>query len=221
MQLRENADVLSWEGQKIGRVDRVVIDPESKEVTHLVIKKGLLLTQDKVIPVDEWVDKATEDQVILKKAAGNPEEWPDFEETHHVPVDDMKPYRRRQPGYARPVMWYYSRPGFPWWGTGPYPGYPSPRYVARTERNIPGDAVPLEEGAKVLSKDDENVGNVESVYVEPEGNRATHLLISRGLLSKERKLIPTNWVDRVFEDEVRLSVEKDVIDSVPVHSASG
>jgi len=41
MQFRENADVFTPAGEKIGRLDRVVIDPGSFEVTHIVTQKGL------------------------------------------------------------------------------------------------------------------------------------------------------------------------------------
>jgi uncharacterized protein YrrD len=219
MQFKENADVLTSDGQRVGQIHRVVINPKSKALTNLVVKKGLFFTRDKVIPVDH-VDTANEEQVVLKKDAGKPDELPDFEETHYIPLDDPGTYSRRQPGYARRVTWYYPRPGSRWWGMGPYPYHPGPHFVAKTERNIPEGTVPLEEGAKVVSSNGEHVGDVERIYTEPEEHRATHLLISQGLLSKERKLIPTMWVEGVFEDEVRLSVETDFIERLPTYPVS-
>jgi len=40
MQFNENAEVFTSTGEKVGRIDRVVIDPKSDELTHLVVKKG-------------------------------------------------------------------------------------------------------------------------------------------------------------------------------------
>ena len=65
MQFKENAEVLTSTGDKIGRIDRVVIDPKSNEVTHLVVKKGILFTKDKVVPLEQ-VEAANGDEIILK-----------------------------------------------------------------------------------------------------------------------------------------------------------
>lgn len=87
-----------------------------------------------------------------------------------------------------------------------------------TELNIPDNTVALEEGVKVFSSDREQVGDVERVYSEPEEQRVTHLVISQGLISKEKKLIPTLWVDSVIEDKVWLSVAKDFVENLPEYT---
>jgi uncharacterized protein YrrD len=211
MQYKSNADVLSSEGKKIGRLERVVVDPQSKNVTDIVIKKGLLFTKDKVVPADR-VETATEDRVMLKKGAEAPEELPDFEEKHYLPVDDPDTFFKERE-YARPTIWYYPLPGVGWWRT--YPAHSKPAFVSRTERNIPEGTVPVEEGAQVVSSDGHHVGDVERVYTEPEEQRVTHLLLSKGLFSKEKKLLPTAWVDDIFEKQIRLTVDAALIEGLP------
>jgi sporulation protein YlmC with PRC-barrel domain len=66
MQFKENAEVLTSSGEKVGRIDRVVIDPKSKELTHVVVKKGFLFTKDKVVSVDH-VETTNEDRILLKR----------------------------------------------------------------------------------------------------------------------------------------------------------
>jgi uncharacterized protein YrrD len=213
MQFRENAKVVTKDGDKVGRIDRVVIDPETKTVTHLVVKKGFLFTKDKVVSVKD-IDTTVGEQVILKNV-DKPDDLPDFEETRHVPLDNVEPYRKQQgKGYARPIMWYHAHPGIGWWGEGLYPRYSRPEYAIKTELNIPENTVALEEGAKVVSVDGEQVGDVERVFTEPEEHRATHILISKGIALKEKRLIPTRWVESVSEGEIRLSVESDIIQSL-------
>ncbi|MGD8948287.1 MAG: PRC-barrel domain-containing protein, partial [Desulfobacterales bacterium] len=80
MQFKENSEVVTSVGEKVGRIDRVVIDPNSKEMTHLVVKKGLLFTKDKVVPLDH-VETANEGGVVLKEGQKDPDDFPDFEET--------------------------------------------------------------------------------------------------------------------------------------------
>ena len=214
MHFKENADVLTSDGRKIGRIDRVVIDPGTGAVTHLVVKKGLLLTRDKVVPVDQ-VDTTDENQVLLKSGVDNPEEFPDFEETRHVPVGGIEDFKERESEQARRMIWYHNETGIPWWGPGSYPGLPKPLFVKQTERNVPKGTVPLEEGGKVLDARGEPVGEVEDIYAEPKEHRVTHVLVSRGTFSKEKKLIPTAWVKDVFEDSVRLWVDKKIIENLP------
>jgi len=222
MQFVEDADLVTSTGEKIGRVDRVVIDPQSHEVTHVVVKKGLLLTREKVVSVEQ-IDTATEEKVILKKGIDDPDKLPDFEEKHYIPINRPGVEQGRLPEYPSPVVWYYPVPGIPWRGTGPYGPYASysePPYVIKTERNIPDHTVALEQGSSVYSKNGEHVGDVKRIYTEPKENRATHLLISRGVLTKESKLIPTFWIDKVTENAIRLSVDTDVIDRLPEYSPS-
>ncbi len=216
MQFKENAEVVTAEGNKVGHVDRLVIDPRSKALTHLVVKKGFLFTRDKVIPLN-LVETAAEDRITLKKGPQDPDDFPDFEETHYVQVEETAPPERVDTKGLRPLAWYYPLPGGAWWHTrmGAYPGYPEPPYVRRTELNIPEGTIPLDEGAKVLSSDGKHVGDIERVYVDDQEQRVTHLLISKGLISKSHKLIPSMWVERVGDEEVQLSVGEHFIEKLP------
>jgi uncharacterized protein YrrD len=214
MQFRENADVKTSGGEKIGRIDRVVVDPATGEITHLVVKKGLLFTQDKVVPVD-LIESTTEKQVVLKQREADPDAFPDFEETQHIPAGGYEDFKRREVEQARRVIWYHTQINSPWWTGGPAPAAPKPLFIKKTQRNIPEGAIPLEEGAKVVDAEGDSVGEIEEVYAEAEEHRVTHILISSGTFSKEKKLIPSAWLTDILEDSVRLSVKKKVIENLP------
>ena len=47
----ENARVIGLNGEHVGNVEEVVIDPTSDQVTHFVISKGMFFSEDKLIPV--------------------------------------------------------------------------------------------------------------------------------------------------------------------------
>jgi uncharacterized protein YrrD len=203
-------------GKKVGKVERVVIDPQSNELTHLVVEKGFLFTQDKVIPFD-FVDSAAHDRVVLKESGQDPDDFPDFEETHYVRVEDERTSEEYGSKGLNPLAWYYPVPGSAWWRARNfiYPGIPKSPYVRKTELNIPEGTVPLEEGVKVVSSTGERVGDVERIYVDDDEQRVTHLLISKGLLSKSHKLIPSMWVVGVAEGAIRLSVDQRLVESLP------
>jgi uncharacterized protein YrrD len=216
MQFKGNAEVLTSNGEKVGRIDRVVLDPKSNELTHLVVQKGFLFIIDKVVPLD-CVESATEERVVLKEDRQDPDDFPDFEETHYVPVEDARTSEKDGSGELSTLAWYFPVPGGAWWRARNflYPGIPKPPYVRKTEMNIPDGTVPLEEGAKVVSREGEHVGDIERVYADEEEQRVTHLLISKGLISKSHKLIPSMWVESVSEDVVRLSIDERFIENLP------
>lgn len=215
MQFKENAEVLDENGDKVGTIDRVVIDPKTKEVTHVVVRKGFLFTEDKVVPVD-WFDLTTENKVILNVPEEDVDTLPPFEEKHYIPWHEVDERPIYPAGYAPPYYWY-PRAGVNWWG---HPGYRAyfgltePPYTTTVERQIPEGTVPLKEGAEVISADNEHVGDVERVFADPDSGRATYFVISQGLIFKDRKLVPTTWVETMSENRVYVGVDSEFLDSL-------
>jgi len=220
MELKEGTRVVTVDGKEVGKINRFAIDPVTDEVTHIVVQKGWLLTEDKVVPLDK-VNSASEHDVILNENVDDFEDLPPFEETHFVrvdgddvdtPVTDESPHVRVAPAY----YWYPPSGylGVPASGIG-YENWPQ----VATKQNIPDETVALKEGSKVISSDDRHVGNVERLMVDTASNRATHFLISQGLLFKDRKLVPAHWVKTMEEDKVYLAVSSNVLENLPSYKS--
>jgi uncharacterized protein YrrD len=210
IQLIKNAEVFSSVGEKIGSLDRVVLDPETRQVSHIVVTKGILFSTSKVIPVS-YIDLDGK-RITLTKNASELEDLPDFEETSYIKIDETS-----NPGQNPDHLYFYPPQNDIWWGFGGWMSYPIPKYVVKTRNNIPDDMVALDEGADVVSRYGKDVGTVEEVMVEPSENRATHILVSRGLFSKEHKLIPTLWIKKVSDEKIVLSIDSDMFDRLPEH----
>lgn len=211
MELKEGMSVVTPGGEEVGQVNRFVLDPETNEVTHIVIQKGWLLPDDKVVPFD-MVTLGDRDRLVLSEEVGDFDRLPTFEEIHYIPVTDDNP---NQPSpvipYAPAYYWYPSHVlSVPGSGMGYYPWTP-----AETKRNIPEDTVPLKEGTDVISSDGEHVGDIERLIVAPDSNRVMHFLISQGLLFKDRKMVPAHWVKSVEEDKVYLVVPARLLERLP------
>lgn len=200
MQLKQDAYVFSADDQDVGHLARVVIDPRSNEVTHIVVRRGVFFTNDKVVPIS-LVASGLEDHVTLREAAQDLQALPDFEQTHYIPVNEEETTRLPL-GQAPSLYWY------------PPVGMPLPTYVTEKTENIPQGTIALKEGAKVIAADGESVGTIEQILTDPLADRVTHFLISQGVLFQERKLIPATWVKEVNEDEVRLAVGKQTLDEL-------
>jgi uncharacterized protein YrrD len=213
MQFKQGANVSTYDGKNVGNVDRVVLNPKTKEVTHLVVRKGFLFSEDKIVPMS-LVASATEDGVRLRPDAVDLDKLPPFEEVHYIPLDESEAVSVAYPvGWASPFYWYE-----PLGGSMAYAdygaGYNFP-YRSETEKNIPEDTVALKEGARVISDDGQYVGNVKRIFTKSENDRASHFLISEGFFFKDHKLVPINWIHDIQEDEVHLNVTAATLKRLP------
>lgn len=213
MQFTQHASVFTADGNEVGRIDRVVIRPKTKEVTHIVIRKGFLFIEDKVVPID-LIALGQEERITLRMNGDKLEQLPNFEETHYVVSNEEELGRdssNAPTGMPPAVYWY------PPYGETPVVPYTELPYAAETHVNIPEGAVAVKEGAKVITRDGKHIGNVEQVLTSPQTDQATHFLISKGLLLKETKLVPVEWIDSLGADEVRLAMGAQIIEELHEH----
>ena len=75
MELREGTSVFTPGGEEVGKINRFVLDPGTNEVTHLVVQKGWLLPEDKVLPIG-MISTATEERVVLNQDMGDIDQLP-------------------------------------------------------------------------------------------------------------------------------------------------
>ena len=204
MEYKEGASILTADGKQVGHLDRVVIDPKTKEVTHIVVHKGFIFTEDKVVPVN-LIASAKEDRITLREDAGDLAALPKFEERHFVPLDKEESTRIGYEAFnVSPLYSYYP----------PY-GVAYPYQRVEIEQHIPEGTVALKEGAEVISADGEHVGDVEEILTDPQADRVTHFVITQGLFFKDRKLVPITWVSRFGEEQVHLEVGSRLLDGLP------
>ncbi len=217
MEFKEGAAVISSDGKKVGHIRRVVIDPQTEEVTHLVIEKGFLFIEDRVIPIEK-VASVTPDKIVLQIPVEKLVDMPVFEIEQYLPAD----LATEQAGNGRSPEENYNPLTLYWYpavGVAPVdlsmhdsnPGEPA----ASIHRTLPDNLVALEEGALVFSAEDELVGRVEQVIANPDNDQVTHFVIERGTLLKERKLIPVQWVESLSEERVHLRVATQLLKELP------
>lgn len=207
MEFKKDTRVYNMANQEVGHVDRVVLNPKTKTVTHIVVRKGFFFVEDKVVPLD-LIESADAERVVLRGGAGDLEKLPVFEEGHYVPLtDDEAVAAAYAEGLADPLYWCPPVGG--WLGHDYLPPY-----GMEIEQNIPDNTVALIEGAHVLTSDDKEVGHVEQVFTDGNNHRATYFIIAHGLISKTRKSIPTTWISKMSDNEIHLSVGSGVIDEL-------
>lgn len=204
MQFQKNANVWTAAGQQIGRIARVVLDPATKALTHIVVRKGNLFNkEEKVVSID-LVAGTSKDQIALRAEAGDIESLPPFEETRVVNTSDNP-----DASGVSPIMFGSQAMNMPLLRPAP-----SETLVTQTEQNIPDGTVAMKEGAKVVTAEGKQAGHVERVLADAPTDRATHLLISMGMFARETKLVPIKWVSTIGEDEIHLRVKKNELEKM-------
>jgi sporulation protein YlmC with PRC-barrel domain len=200
MQFNQNATIFSADSKEVGHLERVVIDPATKALTHIVIRKGLLNAKDKVIPVD-MISAAVPDSIGLRLTADRLDELSDYEETRYSQGSD---------GWSGPAMQGAS-------GYMDNPNTPMTTAPTLKEKviNIPPNTVALKEGAQVNTADGKHIGKLEQVLTSPESGQVTHLRISHGVLRKESKLIDALWIDTIEEKTVTLNTDSATVEQLP------
>jgi uncharacterized protein YrrD len=214
MRFVKGAEVFTAAGDKIGTISRIVIDVKTKDVTDLVVERGGLFKEEKVIPVG-LVDLEREDRITLRETNQDTDDFPDYETTHYVPIE--------QPGAEHEnietAYWYppvNAQVEMPRVGVVPRE---IPEEDPQTETSIPEGRIAISEGAQVVSTDGKHIGNVEQVITNSETNTITHFVIGKGFLLKEHKLVPAFWVNDVEEEKIRLSVEAPLFDQLPDYTS--
>lgn len=201
LHIQEDAPVFTADVKKIGSVKRVVIDPLTKQATHIVVKKGILFPQDRVVPIAA-IETAAEHKIAL-----HPEcdvgQFPSFEEELDVRESETESGTDHMP---------FDRYGL--YGL-PFPAVPSVTAKDK-ERNIPDRSVPLKTGAAVISGG-EKIGVFEEVLTQETG-LTTHLVVVLvGTLDPKRKAIPMGWVRSFAEDSIHLGVPMGMVSQLPEH----
>lgn len=82
-----------------------------------------------------------------------------------------------------------------------------------TLQNIPEGTVALKEGAKVITSDGQNVGDLD--HFNTTENRITDLFITKGKLLKARRLVQAEAISSILENEIRLNVDAAFVNSLP------
>jgi uncharacterized protein YrrD len=216
MQFKDGTPVYTAGGDEAGRISRVVFDPVTKEVTHIVVRQGLLFTEDKVIPVD-MLESADSESAVMRSYTGDPDDLPNFEETYYVPAERVYEGTIADPVDTAGTLYMYPPVGMFSYSAGLARGvYPTERrYMESTRQNIPENTLALKEGAQVLNLDDEVVGHIESIIIDEETGFVTHVVISQGFLFTRSKLIPASWLQSLDEDSMLLVVDTDLVNGLP------
>jgi sporulation protein YlmC with PRC-barrel domain len=196
MDIPLNAKVHCVDGE-CGHSTYVIIDPVSRQVTHLVVKENGLASAEHVLPI-KWVTETTHNLIRLRCTKEQFTKMAPFVEEHYL--------REPLPDFEHPVGGYFLLP---------YRVRNVMKTVQVETRHIPAGELAVHRGASVEATDG-HVGRVDEFLVDPENSHITHLILSEGHLWGQKDVtIPVSEIDKVQENRVYLKLDKQSIEALP------
>ncbi|MNR92318.1 PRC-barrel domain protein [compost metagenome] len=187
--LRFDAEVRCLDG-RCGRLRRVVLDPRTADVTHLVIRIGD--GRDVVMPM-AMVGCLTADAITLKVASDELKDLPDYLSTDYcLPTSDIThPYGEGCAILPLPDLGVFN---------------PGPLRIEH--HHIPDGEIELKAGIPVLCSDGE-CGEIDQLLIDPEQERATGFIVRKGFFFTHDVAVPLSWVRALDVDGVHLKASRD------------
>jgi sporulation protein YlmC with PRC-barrel domain len=174
-----------------GEVSRVIFDPGTRKVTHLVIGPRHQPENMRLVPVD-LVD-STSGEVKLRCTLAEVDDLDVAEERDLVESADS--------GGLGPL------------GTQAPTGIPH-RVKTTTQHAVPLGETEVERGEHVHAVDGE-IGQVEGFLVDPDSKQVTHVLLKEGhLWGRKEVAIPVSAITGI-DDGVRLNITKKQVEDLP------
>jgi uncharacterized protein YrrD len=185
----------------------VVVSPQTRAVTHLLVHRGLLplLHHDVMVPIAA-VGTVHEDIVQL-----------------NVPIDALN--RMAAPeaadyvasaaswtppqGYERGDV-LLARPG-----PGDRLGQLVPRRQGRSADTAAEPGGVLIGSTTQVETVDRSIGTIDRVLVDPESGRVTHFVVRSGPFLAKHTIIPVDWAVKITPEQVRLAAHSEALRALP------
>jgi sporulation protein YlmC with PRC-barrel domain len=201
IEIRIGAGLIS-QGHEVGRIERVILDRESDEVTHLVVRHGGPLQARQLLLPLHWVTRSTHEQVETDRSETEIEGLPNFETQHFVSLDHLREDRWEHPrSKVRPADWiHYLVPLVANAFGDPYhtPG------VIVTDQMLSASESAIRREMPVESSDAHRIGELLEVLIGEPDRRLSGLMVGRGFVLSHPLRIPADWIDRVESDRIVL-----------------
>lgn len=206
MPFRIGADARCTDGA-CGQVSRIIVNPATREVTHLAVDPKHRQGPGQLVPVD-LVD-ATTGQIRLRCALAELQTLPPAQETESV--RDLDPTGHGHPDNASDkVVWAIVDGAVVMQPRGEPE---APHQV--TVDYVPPGAVDIHRELIVRATDDD-IGQVQGLIVEPSGRQVTHVLLQAGhMWGRKEVAIPIGAVTKIGTLLIHLSLTKHQVKDLP------
>jgi sporulation protein YlmC with PRC-barrel domain len=186
-------------GRNCGRSTHIVLNPVTKEITHLVVKQRAFPYSERLVPLDLMVE-STPRMIRLRCDAPDLDAMDEFIETEFIRSEETHIVG------GPSMMWPYT--------------YTTEEYLPQDHERIPVGKLAIRRGARVVARDGQ-VGRVDEFVVDRRSEHITHLVMREGHLWEQQDVvIPVSYIEHIDDNTVYLNIDKAsvaVLPAVPVY----
>lgn len=211
--LRHGAPVHGSDGEKLGKLHAIVVDPRDNEVTSIAVNAGPHFPEPgfgdpRIVTVDlDLVKDATPDRVDLTLAKAAFKDLPLYEHTHFFRVPDEPAPAEPEEGGLPQRIWNASvaiAASVAGLGTGI--AVPAEHFSkASFERHI------LNDSPVWRVEPEEELGEVEQVLVDEATDEIAGLVMREGGVLREQVVIPIRYVTEIRDGVIRVHMSDEEI----------
>jgi len=181
-----------------GRSTCVIINPLTRQVTHIVVKERWFPHARRLVPV-EMVTESTPHQIRIACTQDQLMGLESFTETRFLQSDVPDDIYRVE-DYR---LWPYVLPE-------------ADMMVSLEHERVPPGELAVHRGSHVWATDGD-VGQVDAFLVDQASGHITHLVLHEGHLRGQKDvLIPLSKIGRIEEDRVHLTLSKEEVANLPI-----
>ena len=178
-----------------GKLIRVVVDPETGYVSDIIVAKGILLKETRILPLSV-VDYTDENNLYLSIASSKLEQYPKYSVTEFK--EPVAPAERvavpnNLYGAGEPVV---------------------PMVKRKIRRGIKTGQTVIKKGMPVNNFNG-TVGKVGQVIMDYDTNKITYLVMYQGLIFTKQLVIPYTVVESIYEDSIFISCTEEALEQLP------
>lgn len=192
--------------QDIGRVEQVVLDCETFEASHLVVRcGGALQSQHRLMPIG-WVTGSEHNRVHIEQTEDELMALPNFEVQHYVRLNQLDQEQLEHPrSKIKPADWInYLVPLVAHALGDPY----DPPGVRVTEPLLSASESAIRRGLLVESSDGYKVGEVQEVLFSEPDWRLSGVVIARGFILTHPMKVAADWITKITPEMILLNRTK-------------
>ncbi len=196
MDIPLNAEVYCQK-EVCGRTTSVIIKPETRRVTHVVVKTSNDPHIERLVPI-EWIAASDQRTIRLNCSPAELAQCPNLIKIQYE--ERVVPYAL---GYgAGEVLW---------------PSYLLSEFMVPVERQqIPQGELAVKRGARVEAVDG-SLGRVDDFVIDPHSDSIMHLLVREGHWWQHFDVaVPVSQISRLSANRVYLSVAKHDVAQKPI-----
>jgi uncharacterized protein YrrD len=218
MDIRLGRHVVCRDGASMGRVDRLVLDPDSHTLLALIVHRGLLLSADRIVEQRHVTHVDGDGSIHLDVTAAEADALPVFFE--HEFVTPARGDLERVPYAVSGGIGAGAAMTQILWGTPQTSALATPATrslfqlasiqasTVELRSNVPDDSVTISHGTAVIDATGKQFGVVDDVDSDATGVLC-EIIARTGHLHHERVHIPIAFVEGIAHDHIRLNVTQD------------